>query len=958
MAYIKKLVMHGFKSFANRTEVPFEKTINVIIGPNGSGKSNVSDALCFVLGRLSVKSMRAAKASNLIFQGSKHKKPAQEASVEIVFDNSDRKFNTEKRELSIKRIVRRNGTSIYKVNSETKTRQEILEILAQAGIDPNGFNLVLQGEIARFVKMKGEERREIIEEIAGISIYENRKQRSLKEIERTEQKLKEVNAVLRERTAYLKNLEQERKQALRYKELEKTVKQCKATILKKKIDEKDSQINSVKKQIEKNQGFKEKVKKELDKLNSEIQELETKITELNKHVQKTTGFERESLSEEISELKAQIVSHQTRKENFDKKVQDNEIRKKELESDISELGKELENLKKESPKISQRQNQLNEKKQELKKVEQEREKFYSIQTELNSLKDRIRDKEKYLQTTKSESKLLYNQIESLSHEVTSQTIEDCEQKIKNLKSSILASEQKIQDLDDKKLTLEKQTSVAESEIERNKKLKYNLPDSKTCPLCRSELTPEHKKQVSNEAEYKIKKIEKRISEINSTLDKINSDIGDIKKNLQTQKITLSEKESELYKLNSIQDKKSQMKKLMDTEKQIDSELNQLQNKKLSLEKAVQERESVEDKHSKLFFEMQELSSMTDENLDTTILYKEREIENSQNVIRNIIKDQKEIKTEISRLSEELKSSEQTLKSKQEAFEELNKKFKRLYDERTQCQEKIKEKNILIVNKQNVVTRFDEAINNLKIEIAKNSAGKESLEYEIREFKGVQLIQGNIQSLEEKLQKSERELITIGNVNMRALETYDSIKSEYEKISEKVEHLQKEREEILKVIEEIDTKKKHAFLKTFKAINELFTTNFSELSSKGKAFLEIENQEDIFSGGINIAIRIAKGKYFDVTSLSGGEQTLVALSLIFAIQSYCPYSFYILDEIDAALDKKNSELLANLLKKYMKAGQYIIISHNDSIISGAEVIYGISMNDGISKVISLSVNEQN
>ena len=107
MTYIKKLVIHGFKSFANRTELPFDKTINVIIGPNGSGKSNISDALCFVLGRLSSKSMRASKAANLIFQGTKEKKPSHEASVELILDNSSKIFNNDDSEINLKRIVKR-----------------------------------------------------------------------------------------------------------------------------------------------------------------------------------------------------------------------------------------------------------------------------------------------------------------------------------------------------------------------------------------------------------------------------------------------------------------------------------------------------------------------------------------------------------------------------------------------------------------------------------------------------------------------------------------------------------------------------------------------------------------------------------------------------------------------------------------------------------------------------------
>src|SRR3989344_5993809 len=133
MTYIKRLVMHGFKSFVRKTELPFTPGINVILGPNGSGKSNISDAICFVLGRLSIKAMRAAKSQNLIFLGTKNISPAKEASVEIVFDNSDKTFSIEKNEISVKRIVKKNAQGIYKINDATKTRQEVLSLLAEVG---------------------------------------------------------------------------------------------------------------------------------------------------------------------------------------------------------------------------------------------------------------------------------------------------------------------------------------------------------------------------------------------------------------------------------------------------------------------------------------------------------------------------------------------------------------------------------------------------------------------------------------------------------------------------------------------------------------------------------------------------------------------------------------------------------------------------------------------------------
>src|SRR3989344_3997924 len=283
--YIKRLVMYGFKSFPKKTELPFTEGINVILGPNGSGKSNVSDALCFVLGRLSVKSMRAAKASNLIFLGSKVASPSREAIVEMVFDNSDRLFTINSDEISIKRIVRRNGQSIYKINDETKTRQDVLSLLALAGVDPNGFNIILQGEIQNFVSMHTEERRKIIEEVSGIAIYESRKEKSLRELEKTEEKLKEVLAILKERTAYLNNLEKERQQALRFKKLEEDIKTLKASIIFHDLNVSKKESDKVKEEIEKKQKEIEKIRKVMVGLGVSIESYEDKISSINSTIQ-------------------------------------------------------------------------------------------------------------------------------------------------------------------------------------------------------------------------------------------------------------------------------------------------------------------------------------------------------------------------------------------------------------------------------------------------------------------------------------------------------------------------------------------------------------------------------------------------------------------------------------------------------------------------------------------------
>src|SRR3989344_7627609 len=136
MTRITRISLHGFKSFAHKTQVPFDTKYNCVLGPNGSGKSNIGDALCFVLGRLSAKSMRAEKASHLIFNGGKNKKPADAGTVQIVFSNTEKTFPLDEKEVVVERTITKKSNSIYKVNGKTKTRTELLDLLSLARINP------------------------------------------------------------------------------------------------------------------------------------------------------------------------------------------------------------------------------------------------------------------------------------------------------------------------------------------------------------------------------------------------------------------------------------------------------------------------------------------------------------------------------------------------------------------------------------------------------------------------------------------------------------------------------------------------------------------------------------------------------------------------------------------------------------------------------------------------------
>ena len=954
MAYIKKLVIQGFKSFAKKTEVVFDKGINVVLGPNGSGKSNISDALCFVLGRLSIKSMRAAKSKNLMFMGSKYVKPSREAMVELVFDNTDRAFGMDKDEIVLQRIVKYNGQGVYKINGETKTRIEIIELLAQAGIDPHGFNLVLQGQIQAIVKMHPDERRKIIEEVAGISIYELRKEKSIKELEKTEEKLKEIHAILREKTAYLKNLEKERSQALRAKELETTVRRAKFSILSRKLSDKSKELEGIENSIKDKEKVKNEVRKEIDDKYAEVEEVSQRIQDINKHLQRATGTEQETLHQQIANLKAEIEGLRVKIEGQEQRKMEFERRINEVQKSIPELENEVKSLSERSPIAAQKAQELKKKKEELAKLEVERKKILTIKSEITSLRDRIQDKERSLSRVVAESESLLKQIEESTLLCQYKSEKQCAEAVEKLRNELGKKRESVKEGQEKLVKIEKQKSIAESEIDRNEKVKMDVSKIDLCPLCQSKITEDHIGHVHKESDMIISRSKSMILESDKEIANISNLI--LKESTEINKITqgLSSAEIELVRHKTIEEKHAQLKKKVAEEETLKKEIAEFEKRRQSLDESSASKTYNDEKYDSILLEIEEISSRTEEDIDSSIGFKQREIENMRNIVKRSIDDKDDIVGEISMLNERFKEKTQILSEKERQEKEMMERFKKLFEEREDKQREVQEKNLEISEMQNNARQIEDQINYLRIGSAKLDAEKQTIETEIVDYSGVEIIQGSLNYLQERLEKSQVALREIGSINMRALEVYEEIKREYDLVAEKTEILEKEKEQIMSIIAEIDKKKLRSFMKTFREINERFSSNFSKVYSKGTAFLEIENKEDVFSGGVQIVVRLAKGKYFDVTSLSGGEQTLVALSLLFAIQEYRPYHFYVFDEIDAALDKRNSERLAALLNQYMKSGQYIVITHNDAIIMNANVLYGVSMHDGVSKILSLEL----
>jgi chromosome segregation protein len=333
-----------------------------------------------------------------------------------------------------------------------------------------------------------------------------------------------------------------------------------------------------------------------------------------------------------------------------------------------------------------------------------------------------------------------------------------------------------------------------------------------------------------------------------------------------------------------------------------------------------------------------------------------EQENIEKILKQQGKEEEEFVNEQKQLKETVKTLKGQLKEKEEKEKKFYAKFKELFAKRNKLQEEVEKREEKTIAKEEQIRTMEKRSNMVSLEIARLKAEMSALDEEMEQYKDIEITkEKDISVIKHKIASAENKLAQIGAVNMKALEVYENVEKEYNKLVAKRDKLMEEKETIHEMMNEIETRKRELFLKMFEVVNNNFKKIFMTLSVKGEAFLELEDPDNPFEAGVRIKVRLTGKKFMDIRSLSGGEKTMTALAFIFAIQENDPASFYIMDEVDAALDKRNSERLADLVNDYSKKAQYIVISHNDGLIASAENLYGVSMNEsGISKVISLKI----
>ncbi len=481
-AYIERINVYGFKSYGlRRLTIPVGDGFVGIVGPNGSGKSNIGDSIVFALGLATAKSMRALKLSDLIF--SSRGKSAEYAEVEVVFRNEGA-FPLNDEEVSIYRKVEHNGKSTYKINGRPAKQYEVEELLTYAGIPKQGYNIVTQGDIFRFIKMTPSERRDLLSEIAGITEYEEKKEKALKDLEETEEKVQSAKLVLKEVKAQLKRLEEERENALlaakleaRIKEIQDNIKGVKLYFLLNEQKKAVEELTEVENRINKLYEDKENSIKKQKEIIAVIKELEEKLNELQESLLPVKEKEG-SITAEIrtsSEKKSEIEKELNQiKENLKELTKEKEEKIKEvlsLEEEIKKLKKKLPDIKRE---LEEAEKELEKKNKKLKEVEVGGSKAKLDLGEIEKEEKTLTDKKSSLQKDKihleMEIKRLTEKIEDYKEEIKKLTeeVESLRNSQSNIKNFTETQERKLKSLNSELSRLKLRKETLEKKLKENR----------------------------------------------------------------------------------------------------------------------------------------------------------------------------------------------------------------------------------------------------------------------------------------------------------------------------------------------------------------------------------------------------------------------------------------------------------------------------------------------------------
>lgn len=977
--YLKQINAYGFKSFADKIDIKLDDKITCIVGPNGSGKSNVVDAVRWVLGEQSVKQLRGdGTMSDVIFSGSKSRKALNVATVELVFDNSDHYLNVPYTEISIKRKAFRSGENEYFLNGERCRLKDVISLLMDSGIGKESYNIISQGEVEKIISSSSLDRRVIIEDAAGVVKYKKRKEEALKKLDKTHTNLDRVEDIIRELQQQVEPLREQSKKAQEYLENKKALENLEVALLGYDI----YNDNEEKKTLA------EKLKKIEDKLveeNVTTNNSDLKVLEQNNLLSKKEEELRENnkalldvvaLCEKLNSEKM-LLQEKSKNSDSDNSLllRNNLEERAELTSQINVMEEEIsrinerlnlhsENLIAANKDINNIKDKKKMKNQEYSRVDQElitiNHKIDSLKLEMDSgvglplaVKKILTDDSllgiyntigNVLEIDSLYIKALDVAINSSKNFIITEDEESSKKAINYLKDNHLGratffplSVIKSRYIDDEVLTLLKQDSsfigVLSDLVRYDCKFKNIILNQLGTVVVASDMDGAIRIGRRIYHRYKIVTLDGDVLNVGGSMSGGSSNTKYRSAVTIRQEIDSCEKRKD----GLLEDKENLTNEISELTKNI-SEFEEkyfvLSREEVNLKEELKEKmKLLESKNATLENINREICSL--ENASSNkVSEREQELINlyyEKTGIRDNLKNKVALLTrEISDLKTSIEEFNATYKLKTANIRALE-----------------KEQNDLKIRINRLDLRLDNMLNTLNEEYSltlEAARAKYTLDIEVELARErVNLYKSNIRKL--------------GMVNLASIEEFERVNTRYEFLSKQKDDLLNAQENLLDIMREMDGVIEEEFSNTYKKVNSEFTKVFKELFSGGNAYLKLTNEDDMLTTGIDIVASPPGKKLSSITLLSGGEKTLTAISLLFAILNVREVPFCLFDEVEAALDEANVDQFGKYLNNYKNKTQFLIITHKKKTMEYADTLYGITMQEsGVSKLVSVKLNE--
>ena len=1029
--YLKSMNLKGFKSFASSTTLNFEQGITCVVGPNGSGKSNVVDALSWVMGEQGAKSLRGGKMEDVIFAGTSGRAPLGRAEVSVTIDNADGVLPIDFSEVTITRVLFRNGSSEYLLNGETTRLLDIQELLSDSGIGREMHVIVGQGQLDAILLANPEERRAFIEEAAGVLKHRKRKEKAIRKLDSMQTNLARIQDLTVELRRQLRPLGKQAEVARKASVIQSDVRDAKLRLM---ADDMLRMRNEMELEVADENVLrqrKEQVEAELNTARSREIELDaiaasenpqliaaqenfyrlTAQREQIRGVQNLSSERARFLAEEAEEAKAtgrdpDALDQEARILRSEESTLANQVR-----SSQEQLNNDSSSLKAIEEKLALEENRVS---AALRAIADQREGTARQEGHINGLRSRIDATTGEVSRLTSAKDLVeirlknyrenFAQIETQISALSSSE-PGLDSLFDKLKAELKNSENNLKQLSDKLQSTEKLRAGSLGRLTAFKEISELVQSVSNSELIAkiSALTTECEQEV-NKVNADCDRIKFELSGLNEELNKVNKEYELVLSKLndsdaamtglaeqlaisgQNVKNTVEELDRISLALGAANDQKNSderdlaaaiaqfeshqtpvepdLTNLEDLRSQVSAARSKEVEARLSL-RTIEERK---DAIAQRALALENQAAAERESESRSISRRENRAQaaiTAQEIADTAYEALIQIESSISRSGVERERLEASRSSREGEILNLRTISRELAIELEKLTSSVHRDEIARAEQRLRIEQLEtKAVEELGIDVqtliseyGPNNDVPTFYENEQGEFVPGDLIPYRRDQQEKRLAQAERSLTLLGKINPLALEEYSSLEERLRYLAEQLEDLKKTKKDLLDIIKEVDDRVQQIFTEAYEDTAREFEIVFSRLFPGGDGKLILTNPSDMLTSGVDVEARPPGKRVKRLSLLSGGERSLVAVALLIAIFKARPSPFYVMDEVEAALDDTNLGRLLGVFEELREKSQLIIITHQKRTMEIADALYGVTMRgDGVSEVISQRIRE--